>query len=137
MKKFIVFLKKIIAIFFTKWILRKTTQLIYCWLVKMTTIVVNNLALQVPSVNSAVHEYFIKMQINGKIHPIYHFTPIANWTYYYTMVYKNYKNLRNGHFLQFRTNITLLKMQFAKFWYIREWSAPVCIIGRLEKLGFL
>ena len=31
-----------------------------------------------------------------------------------TLWYIRYKNLRNGHFLHFRTNIALIKMQFAK-----------------------
>ena len=33
------------------------------------------------------------------------------------MVHKKFKNLKNGHFLQSRTKIVLIKIKFAKFWY--------------------
>ena len=62
---------------------------------------------------------------------------IAHWAFYYIMVHKKSKNLKNGHFLQSRTKIVLIKMKFAKFWHIGGWCAPVCLIDTLKNLGFL
>ena len=45
---------------------------------------------------------------------------IAHWAFYYTMVHKKSKNLKNGHFLQSRTKIVLTELKFAKFWYIHS-----------------
>ena len=61
----------------------------------------------------------------------------AHWAFYYTMVHKKSKNLKNGHFLQSRTKIVLIKIKFAKFWHIGGWCAPVCLIDTLKNLGFL
>ena len=42
----------------------------------------------------------------------------ANWAFYYIMVHKKSKNLKNGHFLQSRTKIDLIEIKFAKVWHI-------------------
>ena len=60
----------------------------------------------------------------------------AHWAFYYTTVYKNSKNLKNGHFLQSRIKIVLIEIKFAKFWYIGGWCAPVCLIDTLKNLVF-
>ena len=60
----------------------------------------------------------------------------AHWAFYYTMVHKKSKNLKNGHFLQSRTKIVLIEKKFAKFWHIGGWCAPVCLINTLKKLVF-
>ena len=61
---------------------------------------------------------------------------IAHWAFYYIMVHKKSKNLKNGHFLQSRTKIVLIEIKFAKFWYIGGWCAPVCLIDTLKNLVF-
>jgi hypothetical protein len=50
------------------------------------------------------------------------------------MVHKKSKNLKNGHFLQSRTKIVLIKIKFANFSHIRGWCAPVCLINTLKNL---
>ena len=55
----------------------------------------------------------------------------------FTRVHKKYKNLRNGHFLQFRTKIALIQLRFVKFWQIAGCCVPVCLLDTLKKLSFL
>ena len=60
----------------------------------------------------------------------------AHCAFYYMMVHKKSKNLKNGHFLQSRNKIVLIEIKFAKFWHIGEWRAPVCLIDTLKNLVF-
>ena len=60
----------------------------------------------------------------------------AHWAFYYIMVHKKSKNLKNGHFLQSRTRIVLIEIKFVKCWHIGGWCAPVCLIDTLKNLVF-
>ena len=64
-------------------------------------------------------------------------TAIAHWAFYFTMVHKKSRNLKNSHFLQSRTKIVLIKIKFAKFWHILRGMMCSCVLNRyIEKVGF-
>ena len=79
---------------------------------------------------------FVKLMYSEKASKFYEIST-AHWAFYYTVVHKKSKNLKNGHFLQSRTKIALIEIKFAKFWHIGGWCAPVCLIDTLKNLGFL